>query len=362
MMILSSSRLIEVCFMTINEFKEKKEELISKAKNSIHEVNDKLSLNNFKGQFLGKKSELTSFYSMMKDIKNEEKKEFGQSLGELKNILTSIFESKEKELNDAELKKKLESSKVDITLPGNGNFDGSKNPFYAVVDDISDFFAGLGYIVVNGPEVESDTNNFELLNIPKDHPARDMQDTFVIDPNTVLRSQTSAIQARYMALAKGQGPVKIISPGKVYRRDNDATHSHQFGQIEGLVISEDVTFANLMETLTALLRHLFGEKREVRFRPSFFPFTEPSVEADISCFNCQGKGCSLCKHTGWIEILGAGMVHPNVLRLNGFDDTKYQGIAFGIGIDRVAMLKYGIDDIKRFYTGDVKFLKQFRKE
>ncbi len=348
--------------MTLQEFKEISEQQVNKAQQAIKQVVDKLSLNNFKGQFLGKKSDLTGFYSMMKDVKNEEKKEFGQALGNLKNRLNSLFEEKEKELNEKELQKKLEEGKVDITLPGNGCFNGSKNPFYSIVDDISDFFTGLGYIVVNGPEVESDTNNFELLNIPKDHPARDMQDTFVIDPNTVLRSQTSAIQARYMALSKGKGPIKIISPGKVYRRDNDATHSHQFGQIEGLVISEDVTFSNLMETLTLLLRHLFGEKREVRFRPSFFPFTEPSVEADISCFECGGKGCALCKHTGWIEILGAGMVHPNVLRLNGFDDKKYQGIAFGIGIDRVAMLKYGIDDIKRFYTGDVKFLKQFRKE
>ena len=348
--------------MTLQEFKEISEQQVNKAQQAIKQVVDKLSLNNFKGQFLGKKSDLTGFYSMTKDVKNEEKKEFGQALGNLKNRLNSLFEEKEKELNEKELQKKLEEGKVDITLPGNGCFNGSKNPFYSIVDDISDFFTGLGYIVVNGPEVESDTNNFELLNIPKDHPARDMQDTFVIDPNTVLRSQTSAIQARYMALSKGKGPIKIISPGKVYRRDNDATHSHQFGQIEGLVISEDVTFSNLMETLTLLLRHLFGEKREVRFRPSFFPFTEPSVEADISCFECGGKGCALCKHTGWIEILGAGMVHPNVLRLNGFDDKKYQGIAFGIGIDRVAMLKYGIDDIKRFYTGDVKFLKQFRKE
>ena len=348
--------------MTLQEFKEISEQQVNKAQQAIKQVVDKLSLNNFKGQFLGKKSDLTGFYSMMKDVKNEEKKEFGQALGNLKNRLNSLFEEKEKELNEKELQKKLEEGKVDITLPGNGCFNGSKNPFYSIVDDISDFFTGLGYIVVNGPEVESDTNNFELLNIPKDHPARDMQDTFVIDPNTVLRSQTSAIQARYMALSKGKGPIKIISPGKVYRRDNDATHSHQFGQIEGLVISEDVTFSNLMETLTLLLRHLFGENREVRFRPSFFPFTEPSVEADISCFECGGKGCALCKHTGWIEILGAGMVHPNVLRLNGFDDKKYQGIAFGIGIDRVAMLKYGIDDIKRFYTGDVKFLKQFRKE
>lgn len=348
--------------MTLAEFSKEANCLMEEAKEKIESVNDRLSLNEFKGKYLGKKSPLTSYYAMMRDVPNDEKKDFGKALGDLKNAITSLFEEKELELEKAELEKKLKEGKIDITLPSYKKPLGSKNPFYAVVDDVSDFFASLGYIVVSGPEVETDKNNFELLNIPKDHPARDMQDTFAIDSNTVLRSQTSSVQARYMAYSQGKGPVKIISPGKVYRRDNDATHSHQFGQIEGLVISEDITFSALMETLTMLLRHLFGEKREVRFRPSFFPFTEPSIEADISCFECGGKGCGLCKHTGWIEILGAGMVHPNVLRLNGFDDKKYQGFAFGIGIDRVAMLKYGIDDIKRFYTGDIRFVSQFRKE
>lgn len=348
--------------MTLEEFSSQANAIVNEAKSKINDVNDRLSLNEFKGKYLGKKSPLTSYYSMMRDIPNEDKKEFGKALSELKNTLTALFDEKEKALEAIELEKKLKEGKIDFTRPSFKKELGSKNPFYAVVDDISDFFASLGYIVVSGPEVETDENNFELLNIPKDHPARDMQDTFAIDASTVLRSQTSSVQARYMALSKGKGPVKIISPGKVYRRDNDATHSHQFGQVEGLVISEDITFSALMETLTLLLRHLFGEKREVRFRPSFFPFTEPSIEADISCFECQGKGCNLCKHTGWIEILGAGMVHPNVLRLNGFDDKKYQGFAFGIGIDRVAMLKYSIDDIKRFYTGDIRFISQFRKE
>ncbi|MFA6829542.1 MAG: phenylalanine--tRNA ligase subunit alpha [Bacilli bacterium] len=348
--------------MEINEFSKQAEAEIALAKNEVIKVSDVSALNDFKGRFLGKKSLLTSSYSEMKNIPAESKKDFGQILSNLKNELNKILADKQTELDNNALMKKLEEGRIDISLPGYHKKIGSKNPFYAVVDDITDFFTGLGYIVVSGPEVESDTNNFELLNIPKDHPARDMQDTFVIDENTVLRSQTSSVQARYMAYMKGKGPVKIISPGKVYRRDNDATHSHQFGQIEGLVISKDVTFANLMESLTMLLKHLFGEKREVRFRPSFFPFTEPSVEADISCFECNGKGCQLCKHTGWIEILGAGMVHPNVLRLNGYDDKEYQGFAFGIGIDRVAMLKYGIDDIKRFYTGNVSFVEQFKKE
>lgn len=348
--------------MTLNEFKKIADEQIALAKEDIQKVKDESSLNEFKGKFLGKKSALTSFYSSMKDVVKEEKKDFGIALNEFKAKLQGYFDEKDNALKQAKLNARLEKEKVDITLPGYQSQIGSKHPFYAVVDDVVDFFLGLGYEVADGPEVESDKNNFELMNIPQDHPARDMQDSFSIDPTTILRSHTSCVQARVMNKAQGKGPIKVICPGKVYRRDNDATHSHQFGQIEGLVISEDTTFANLLETLTQLLRHLFGEKREVRFRPSYFPFTEPSVEADISCFECNGKGCSLCKHTGWIEILGSGMVNPNVLRLNGFDDKKYQGFAFGIGIDRVAMLKYGIDDIKRFYTNDVLFIDQFRKE
>ena len=348
--------------MELNEFEQLSEKEILEAKEESLKIQDKASLEAFKGRFLGKKSNLTSFYAQMRNVLPEQKKAFGEKLTYLKNTLTEYFEAKEKELKDIELKKRLEKEKVDITLPGFDENLGSKHPFYAVVDDITDFFVGLGFSVADGPEVESDMNNFELMNIPHDHPARDMQDSFSIDPNTVLRSHTSCVQARVMAKMQGKGPVKVICPGKVYRRDNDATHSHQFGQIEGLVISEDCTFSNLLEILTLLLRHLFGEKREVRFRPSFFPFTEPSVEADISCFECNGKGCNFCKNTGWIEVLGSGMVHPNVLRLNGYDDKKYKGFAFGIGIDRVAMLKYGIDDIKRFYTNDADFVSQFRKE
>ena len=348
--------------MTLDEFKTLAKEEVKEASEEVTLVKDESSLNAFKGKYLGKKSHLTQYYASMKDVPAAEKKDFGIALNGLRSSLQELFATKEKALKEAALNARLEEEKVDITLPGYHPLPGSKHPFYAVVDDITDFFLGLGYSVADGPEVESDRNNFELMNIPKDHPARDMQDSFSINENTILRSHTSCVQARVMAAAKGKGPIKVICPGKVYRRDNDATHSHQFGQIEGLVISEDATFANLLETLTLLLRHLFGEKREVRFRPSFFPFTEPSVEADISCFECNGKGCNLCKHTGWIEILGSGMVNPNVLRLNGFDDKKYQGFAFGIGIDRVAMLKYGIDDIKRFYTNDVNFISQFRKE
>lgn len=348
--------------MELNEFEKLSEKEIEDAKEECLKISDKASLEAFKGRFLGKKSNLTAFYAQMRTISQDQKKAFGEKLIALKTQLNRFFEEKDKELKDRELNKRLEKEKVDISLPGFEETLGSKHPFYAVVDDITDFFVGLGFTVADGPEVESDRNNFELMNIPADHPARDMQDSFSIDPTTVLRSHTSCVQARVMQQMQGKGPVKIICPGKVYRRDNDATHSHQFGQIEGLVISEDCTFSNLLETLTLLLKHLFGEKREIRFRPSFFPFTEPSVEADISCFECNGKGCNFCKHTGWIEVLGSGMVHPNVLRLNGYDDKKYKGFAFGIGVDRIAMLKYNIDDIKRFYTNDVNFISQFRKE
>lgn len=348
--------------MTIAEFQERCDKALADCQRESLEVDSQEKLNAFKGRHLGKKSALTLFFQGMKDLSPEEKKSFGKILSTLKEEINAIYEKKAKEIDDRRLEQQMAKKKIDITLPGMDPVKGSLHPYHLVVRDIVDFFLGLGFEVADGPEVETDENNFERMNIPKDHPARDMQDSFSISEGVVLRSHTSAVQARVMEERKGSFPVKVICPGKVYRRDNDATHSHQFGQIEGLVISEDCTFSNLLELLTKLLRHLFGEKRDVRFRPSFFPFTEPSIEADISCFECNGKGCSFCKNTGWIEILGAGMVHPNVLRLNGYDDTKLQGFAFGLGIDRIAMLKYGIDDIKKLYLDDVDFLAQFRKE
>ena len=219
----------------------------------------------------------------------------------------------------------------------------------------------MGYTIKEGPEVELDHYNFELLNLPKDHPARDMQDSFYINENTLLRTQTSPIQVRTLEKANGEGPIKIICPGKVFRRDDDdATHSHQFYQIEGLVVDKNITMGDLKGTLETLVKKMFGEKREIRFRSSFFPFTEPSVEVDVSCFNCDGKGCNICKGSGWIEILGAGMVHPNVLRMSGFDPEVYQGFAFGVGVERIAMLRYGISDIRHLYMNDKRVLKQFK--
>lgn len=338
------------------------EKILAEAKDEASSCKDMPSLMNSKAKYLGKKGPLTSLFSQMKNIPNEEKKAFGQKINEIKEKLASIFDEQKKLIEERKLNERLQKETIDVTLPGHSYGKGSEHPFEKVVKKIEDFFVGYGYEVKDGPEVETDYFNFECLNIPKDHPARDMQDSFFISEGRLLRSHTSPVQARVMQAKDLKLPLKVICPGKVYRRDNDATHSHEFGQVEGLVIGEDVNLGNLEKTLTDLLQYLFGPKVTARFRPSFFPFTEPSVEVDLSCFECHGKGCGLCKGSGWIEILGAGMVNPDVFRLNGIDPDKYQGFAFGVGIERVAMLLYGIDDIHRFYTDDVDFLKQFSKE
>lgn len=338
------------------------EKILAEAKDEASSCKDMPSLMNSKAKYLGKKGPLTSLFAQMKNIPNEQKKAFGQKINEIKEKLASIFDEQKKLIEERKLNERLEKETIDVTLPGHSYGKGSEHPFEKVVKKIEDFFVGYGYEVKDGPEVETDYFNFECLNIPKDHPARDMQDSFFISEGMLLRSHTSPVQARVMQAKDLKLPLKVICPGKVYRRDNDATHSHEFGQVEGLVIGEDVNLGNLEKTLTDLLQYLFGPKVTARFRPSFFPFTEPSVEVDLSCFECHGKGCGLCKGSGWIEILGAGMVNPDVFRLNGIDPDKYQGFAFGVGIERVAMLLYGIDDIHRFYTDDVDFLKQFSKE
>ncbi len=338
------------------------EKILAEAKDEASSCKDMPSLMNSKAKYLGKKGPLTSLFAQMKNIPNEEKKAFGQRINEIKEKLASIFDEQKKLIEERKLNERLEKETIDVTLPGHSYGKGSEHPFEKVVKKIEDFFVGYGYEVKDGPEVETDYFNFECLNIPKDHPARDMQDSFFISEGMLLRSHTSPVQARVMQAKDLKLPLKVICSGKVYRRDNDATHSHEFGQVEGLVIGEDVNLGNLEKTLTDLLQYLFGPKVTARFRPSFFPFTEPSVEVDLSCFECHGKGCGLCKGSGWIEILGAGMVNPDVFRLNGIDPDKYQGFAFGVGIERVAMLLYGIDDIHRFYTDDVDFLKQFSKE
>lgn len=310
---------------------------------------------------LSKKSELNAMMSIIRTLTPEDKTTFGKVMNETRSVINNAFSDKQKAIEEIAIKAKLEQEKIDISLPGINNESGGINPFLLIQNEIMDTFVSMGYEVVEGNDVETDYFNFERMNIPSNHPAREMQDSFYISENLLLRTHTSPAQAHVMDAKNGQ-PIKIICPGKCYRRDDDdVTHSHQFGQVEGLVVGEGITLGNLKATLELFLKRMFGEKRDVRFRGSYFPFTEPSVEVDISCAECHGKGCAMCKGTGYIEILGAGMVHPDVLKMSGYDPDKYSGFAFGVGIERVAMLRYGIDDIRRFYTGDVRFIKQFKR-
>ncbi len=328
-------------------------------------INDMKTLNDIRVEYLGKQGKITELSKMMKDIPSEQKKEFGILVNEVRCLVTDSLEEKKKELETAELNRKLESEKIDVTVPSKRIKRGSKHPMTRIEEKFEDLFLSMGYTIYDGPEIESDENCFQKLNLPKGHAARDAQDTFYLKDefeNFLLRSQTSTAQVRAMEENTDKGPLRIVCPGKVYRRDEDATHSHQFMQIEGLVIDEDVSMADLKGTLELFCKTILGEKTKVRFRPSYFPFTEPSVEVDVTCFKCGGKGCPLCKGTGWIEVLGAGMVHPNVLEMSGYDSTKYQGFAFGTGMDRFAMFKYGITDIRTIYGNDIRFLTQFDRK
>lgn len=339
---------------------ERLNELKEEIKTKINSVNDTKELYDLKVVYLGKNSEINELKKELKNLSDEDKKQAGMALNDFNNTVNSLFEDKQKELDKAELDKKLASEQLDVSLPATKIGYGSVHPITKVINEIEDLFVSMGYDVLEGPEIETDLYNFEKLNIPKSHPARDMQDSFYITSEFLLRTQTSPMQAR--TLEKSKGPIRIICPGKTYRRDNDdATHSHQFTQIEGLVVGENISIADLKGTLEVFAKKMFGEDTKIRFRPSYFPFTEPSLEVDVTCFKCGGEGCSLCKETGWIEILGSGMVHPNVLEMNGYDSSKYTGFAFGIGPERVAMLKYGINDIRAFYTNDLRFIEQFNR-
>lgn len=319
-------------------------------------------LNKVRIDYLAKKGHVQALMSLMKDLSGEEKPKFGQEVNICKKTLTEKLEAKQQVLEAKALEEKLAKDKLDITLNAFKPTVGTIHPLMMIQQELEDLFLGMGYSVAEGPEVELDLYNFERANLPKDHPARDMQDTFYITPTTLLRTHTTAIQMRVLEQANGKLPIKLICPGKVYRRDDDdATHSHQFMQMEGLVVGENITLTDLKGTLSLFAKKMFGEDRQIRFRPSYFPFTEPSVEVDVTCHICNGKGCPTCKGSGWIEILGAGMVHPHVLEMSGFDATKCSGFAFGIGLERVAMLKYGIDDIRNFYTNDIRFLKHFNR-
>ncbi len=336
------------------------EEVRSEALEAVKNAANLESLNQVRIQYLGKKGLIPGLMKEMKDLPKEEKPAFGQKVNEAKSEVTESLNAKQQELEVLATAAKLEKEKIDITLSGDTLRIGTRHPLIMIQQEIEDLFLGMGYKIAEGPEVEQDHYNFELANIPQDHPARDMQDTFYIDPNTLLRTHTTAMQMRELEKSEGKTPIKLICPGKVYRRDDDdATHSHQFMQCECLVVGENVTLTDLKGTLEFMANKLFGEGRKIRFRPSYFPFTEPSVEVDVSCPFCNGKGCSVCKGSGWIEILGAGMVHPHVFEMNGFDSKTTSGFAFGVGLERVAMLKYGINDIRNFYTNDVRFLKTF---
>ena len=342
-----------------------RDNIIKDLENSLKEIKTRNDIAQIKALYLGKDGIVTKLSSKMKEIPNEEKKEYGKFLNDIKNEVLEKIENINKEIEEKELKEKLDKDSIDITLPGRKVKRGSLHPMTRIEEEFEDLFVSMGYTVYDGPEIESDENCFQKLNIPKGHPARDAQDTFYLKDefeNFLLRSQTSTAQARAMQENKEKGPIRIVCPGKVYRRDEDATHSHQFMQIEGLVIDENVSMADLKGTLELFCKHILGEKTEVRFRPSFFPFTEPSVEVDVTCFKCGGKGCSLCKQTGWIEVLGAGMVHPNVLEMGGYDSKKYQAFAFGTGMDRFAMFKYAIPDIRTIYANDIRFLEEFNRK
>lgn len=342
---------------------EKLENIKTNALDEISKCETEQELNNIKSKYMGKKSEFNDVMSEMRNLSNEEKREVGGKSNEIRNEITVALDEKLTFIKDKALNEKLEKDKIDLTLPSKKRKIGTKHPISIVIEEIEDLFSSMGYDVVEGPEVECDKYAFEMLNLPKGHPARDAQDSFYITEEMLLRPHTSPVQVRSMLKNVDKKPFKLICPGKVYRRDDDATHSHQFTQIEGLVVGENISLSDLKGTLEVFAKKMFGEDRKVRFRASYFPFTEPSYEVDVSCFNCGQKGCSLCKGTGWIEILGSGMVHPNVLEACGFDHKKYTGFAFGVGIERVAMLKYGITDIRLLYANDYRFLKNFdRKE
>lgn len=324
---------------------------------AVENAADLRALEDVRVEFLGKKGALTRILRSMGGLSSEERPVVGKRVNAVRDEVTDAIEARREVLEAAELEARLARESVDVTLPGKRIAQGSIHPLSQVMREVQNIFVGLGFEVVEGPEIETDYYNFEALNIPPHHPARDMQDTFYITGDILLRTQTSPVQIRTMESRRP--PVRIIAPGKVYRCDSDVSHSPMFHQVEGLLIDEQITFGDLKGTLALAARHLFGQDRGVRFRPSYFPFTEPSAEMDITCILCEGEGCRLCSGEGWIEILGAGMVHPNVLKMVDYDPAEVGGFAFGLGLERVALLKYGIEDIRLLFESDMRFLRQF---
>ena len=338
--------------------KDRLEAIKAAALAKINEADVLTSLNDVKVSVLGKKGELTQVLKGMKDVAPEDRPKVGQMVNEARQAIETALEEKSKKINQSLRAEKMKRETIDVTLPGIKKIDGHRHPNQIALEDLERVFIGMGYEIVEGPEVEYDKYNFELLNIPANHPAKDEQDTFYITKDILLRTQTSPVQVREME--KGHLPIRMIAPGRVFRSDEvDATHSPSFHQIEGLVIDKNVTFADLKGTLQEFAKELFGPETKTKFRPHHFPFTEPSAEMDVSCFKCGGKGCRFCKGEGWIEILGCGMVHPRVLRMSGIDPEEYSGFAFGIGLERITLLKYEIDDMRLLYENDDRFLKQF---
>ena len=342
--------------------KEQISKIQKEALENVEKSKDLKELNDIRVKYLGKKGELTLLLRQMGNLSAEERPIMGAAVNTAKQEVEDKIQEKEEILRKLELAQKLENEDIDITLPSQKIKRGSKHPLNRIIEEVEDLFVSMGYDVVSGPELETDEYCFERLNLPKGHPARDMQDSFYITPDYLLRTQTSAVQARTMMANEEKTPIRVIVPGKTFRREDDATHSHQFNQVEGLVVDKNISLADLKGTLEVFMKKMLGQNTELRFRPSYFPFTEPSYEVDVSCFKCGGKGCNLCKDTGWIELLGSGIVHPNVLRMNGYDPDVYSGFAFGVGLDRLAMFKYGITDIRLLYQNDVRFLKQFDRK
>ena len=338
--------------------KEKLQSIREEALKQIHSADMPEKLNDVRVRFLGKKGELTAVLKGMKDVAAEERPKVGQMVNEVRQEIESILDETKKKMDEKIREEKLKAEVIDVTLPSKKNVVGHRHPNTIAQEEVERIFVGMGYEVIEGPEIEYDLYNFEKLNIPADHPAKDEQDTFYINDSIVLRTQTSPVQVRVME--EGKLPIRMIAPGRVFRSDEvDATHSPSFHQIEGMVVDKNITFADLKGTLAEFAKELFGEDTKVKFRPHHFPFTEPSAEMDVTCFKCGGKGCRFCKGEGWIEILGCGMVHPKVLRMSGIDPEEYSGFAFGVGLERIALLKYEIDDMRLLYENDIRFLKQF---
>ncbi len=338
--------------------KEKLEQINKQVLEQLEASKDLDDLNRIRVEVLGKKGQLTDLLKSMRDVAPQDRPKVGQMVNEARASIEAAMEARKRRMEEALLDLKLKSEVIDVTLPAKKSRLGHSHPNTIALKEAERIFVGMGYQVVEGPEVERDYYNFEALNIPADHPAKDEQDTFYISGDFLLRTQTSSVQVREME--KGHLPIKMISPGRVFRADEvDATHSPSFHQIEGLVIDQDITMSDLKGTLAEFAREIFGEDTKVKFRPHHFPFTEPSAEMDVSCFKCGGKGCRFCKGEGWIEILGCGMVHPHVLEMSGIDPEKYTGFAFGVGLERIALLKYEIDDMRLLYENDIRFLNQF---